>query len=97
MTAKQQGTIRALMIIRDYKITQAKQFALFMWPDSPAWMRDKSNGNNRSVIGGGMPLAAGSFLAKLEKRGLIRTSFIQDGLYSLTDDGEEMLEDNGGL
>ena len=88
------GTIRALIIIRDHPITAAKQFAYFMWPDSPGWARDKNNGNNRSVKGGAMAPAGGRFLAKLEKRGLIRVSFIQDGLYVLTDLGKQFLEDN---
>ena len=83
MTREQFATIRALQIIRTYRITRVQQFGVFMWPDIDLWDRRPSIRNS-----------AGRFLARLEQRGLIRTSSVQDGLHWLTDDGTKLLEDS---
>jgi hypothetical protein len=70
---KESGTIKALRIIADLPdfIMTASEFAQFMWPDSPGWTKVSNCGTHGARRGCGMWRAGGSFLAKLEKRGLI--------------------------
>ena len=65
-------TIQALRILDvEYgRELSAGQFASLMWPNSPAW-RKVSNTGNGATSGKGMWLSAGSYLAKLKKRGLV--------------------------
>lgn len=63
-------TYKALCIVRDCPNVRAKGFARLMWPDSPAQNRS-SNGGNGNQQGKGLWLSAGSYLAKLKKRGLV--------------------------
>jgi hypothetical protein len=90
-------TVRALRIIRDHEITMPKQFAKLMWPDSDGWETHVKCGPHGSHRGGGMYLAAGGYLGKLEQRGLIKchvawgytTRFRS---FELTTAGKEALE-----
>jgi hypothetical protein len=94
-------TRRALIIIRDHgeAITYPKYFAALMWPESGAWQRSKKSGYG-SAKGAGMYSAAGGYLGKLIKRGLIRESF-RGGFdtharrFELTDAGKEAIGEPG--
>ena len=84
-------TQRALKIVLDNVAERmtASEFAVLMWPDSPCWRRVTRCGRG-SHAGKGMWLAAGSFLRKLEKRGLI---YRCDNHSRLTEAGKVMLKD----
>lgn len=52
----------------------ARQFAEEMWPDSPGW--DKSTNNSYGAQRGkGMWLAAGGYLRKLQRKGLVTANY----------------------
>ena len=61
------NTIKALQILQSNPGCCAKKFAELMWPDSD--MHQKCNG--QGVRGSAAWLCAGSYLAKLAKRGLV--------------------------
>jgi len=63
---------RALTILNVdiHDMMTAGHFAKKMWPDSEGWTRVKNTGNG-ATSGKGMWLAAGSYLAKLHKKGLV--------------------------
>ena len=65
-----ESTIKALTIIRDNQIDFPSQFARLMWPDSPCWHRVYNVGHGASR-GVAMNRAAGAYLGRLRKRGLI--------------------------
>jgi hypothetical protein len=84
--------IKALKIVRDHKDLRATSFALTMWPESP--MHNKvSNTGNGACKGKASWLCGGSYLKKLEKKGLIRCR-IMDDKYTLTEIGKEILNKN---
>ena len=56
-----------------------KYFAAAMWPDSEGWQRYKKCGKNGVHQGGGMYSAAGGFLGRLARRGLV--VWCGDGFY----------------
>ena len=98
LTAKQ---IEALTIVRDYQRRwnyepiPPKIFARKMWPDSPAWQYSYNTGLHGACRGKGMWLSAGSWLAKLEKKGLVFWHRDDDDWYegySLTRLGEKALK-----
>jgi len=86
-------TQRALKIIDEQRKIPGRftcgDFARLMWPDSPAWSRNTRCGRG-SHTGKGMWLCAGSFLAKLRKRGLVWGRPHECGIH-LTDAGRELL------
>jgi len=82
-------TLKALRIIRDHKIESCKQFAKFMWPDSDGWKTHVKVGKGVSK-GGAMPIAAGGYLGKLKKWGLVNG--VSHGvIFHLTKKGRECL------
>jgi hypothetical protein len=87
-------TAKALQIVRDHDITMPRQFARFMWPDSEAWKHHTKAGPNGVAKGGGMPLAAGGYLGKLQRRGLVRIwyGFGGNRSFKITDAGIAALE-----
>lgn len=90
------ATKRALTIIRDHGPIRPREFADLMWPDSPGHNRYSKCGPKGSHRGGGMYLAAGGYLGKLRRRGLIRyEDHYLSGWwlgYVLTDEGKKALE-----
>ena len=63
-------TQKALLYIKDNPQFTAKQFARYMWPNSPCWKHQTRCGGG-TAIGKGMWLAAGCFLAKLRRQKLL--------------------------
>lgn len=88
---KGQSTIKALQLIDEKEITNGRQFAFLMWPDSEAWQHS-SNGGRGSQRGKGMWLAGGSFLGRLKKAGLITGS--NGRKHNLTPKGKALLKGN---
>lgn len=64
-------TIEALRLIDERKPGTYREFAKWFWPNSDMHT-NHSNCGNGGRIGAGAFLCAGSFLGKLERRGLIR-------------------------
>lgn len=62
---------RALEILRDNPGIAPRAFAKKMWPDSEGHKHHTKCGNKGVSVGGGMNLAAGGFLGKLAKAGLV--------------------------
>lgn len=84
--------LRALSIVQHHGPVQPKAFARAMWPASPSWGHRTNCGHGVS-IGLCMAIAAGGYLGKLAKRGLIGPGF-QHGVhagYVLTDQGRALL------
>lgn len=73
LTASQR---RALAIIRDHgdAIGYPKQFAKLMWPDSEGWQTHARMGRG-THRGAGMYGAAGAYLGRLKKSGLIGSAY----------------------
>lgn len=68
ITAK---TAHALRILNDVVVERPRQFGLLFWGrDHPGWQRNTRCGHGTSR-GGGMNLAAGGYLGKLRKQGLV--------------------------
>ena len=96
---KRNRTLEALLILRDKKPKTAEDFARLFWPDSEMHQRVYAAGQHGSRRGCGA-LTGGSFLSKLEKRGLISKHFDwadpaslrQYGVASLTEAGREYIE-----
>jgi hypothetical protein len=71
---------RALRVLLDYEETHGlgiypSMFADLMWPDSP-YHNVHYNSGRGSVKGRGLVMSAGSYLAKLHRRGLTRRKWI---------------------
>ena len=84
---------RALEIILEHKPNRPGEFAYHMWPESKKWNMRVRCGNGVSV-GGGMNLAAGGFLGRLKKQGLIYWDWKSTGYdrnYYLTDKAKALL------
>lgn len=89
-----QAKALSIIVAHGSEITRPADFAGFMWPDSECWTNRTSCGYGTS-IGGGMPLAAGGYLGKLEKAGLVRWHSGKgeyDRKWTLTDKGEQELK-----
>lgn len=87
--------IKALKWIREQELKDrdwgCKWFAMAMWGDSPAWKRHYKIGHG-TTSGKGMWLCAGSYLAKLEIKGLIYKSWDEYRWnYYMTKVGREVL------
>lgn len=70
-----------------------KEFAAEMWPESDGWTRQAKCGQKGSHRGGGMYMAAGGFLGRLRKRGLVEAVWKRNRprTYSLTAKGYRAL------
>lgn len=66
---------RALEIVRDHPGISASNFAARMWPDSEGWQHRRKCGGYGVHNGGGMYVAAGQYLGKLRKIGLVRRDY----------------------
>lgn len=82
---------RALEILREFGGLHARAFALHMWPDSKGWTtRCRRRGSNTNgAIGAAMWMKGGTFLRRLERRGLVREV---GGAFELTRSGKEHLD-----
>lgn len=78
-------TYKALCLVKKAKRVSAKQFALLMWPDSKMHTKVSNQGNG-SCRGKAAWLAGGAYLRKLEKKGLVKWSVIEEG-FILTGNG----------
>ena len=92
LTTKQK---QALEIIRAHPGIKPREFARFMWPASLSWSTHTKAG--RGVTrGGGMNLAAGGYLGKLARAGLIRHAYTSASRreigYYLTPEGTQALK-----
>lgn len=67
-------TKKALRILIDNPDIAAMKFAELMWGDSKKWNKSYNTGNG-ATRGKGMWLCAGSYLAKLQNRGLVYRDF----------------------
>ncbi len=67
---KSPSMARALRIIKSHAIMSATHFGQTMWPTSPSWHRISKSGHG-VTRGAGIRLAAGAYLAKLQKKGYI--------------------------
>jgi hypothetical protein len=69
---RRENEIRAIEILKEHpEGLTAKHFGLLMWPDNPKHKK-VSNIGNGATHGVGMWFAAGSYLSRLEKRGVVR-------------------------
>jgi hypothetical protein len=83
---------KALTILKDARYDKGmscRWFALLMWPDSNMHTTSKNTGNG-SCAGKAAWLCAGSYLAKLRKKGWV-SNHDHTGWY-LTGDGKEQLK-----
>ena len=84
------GTIKALRILKKHDGMHPREFARFMWPDSPQWGVRLGSGGAR---GRGMFKAGGSFLGKLSKLGLVYPDFYRDAGWRISALGRRVLEE----
>ena len=70
---------RALNIVKKNPGITPSAFAKLMWPDSKCWNHSVKCGPKGSTRGGGMPLAAGGYLGRLYRAGLIELGFSRIG------------------
>lgn len=89
-------TLEALRILRDEKPHTDSGFAELFWPDSMMHTKHSAAGTHGSRRGAGAWLCSGSYLAKLQKRGLIfkRHPTTDPHLWpiaTLTEAGEDVL------
>lgn len=87
-------TLQALTIVAEHPGITPANFAHLMWPASEKWKHSVRCGVNGVSIGGGMRLAAGGYLGKLYRRGLIGTATPRTGVgvgYALSVAGREAL------
>lgn len=93
---KPDRTLDALIIIRDNPKIDPRTFAGKFWPDALMHER-RSRGGHGAQKGKGAWLAAGSFVAKLEKRGLV-TKWMEptlrhyNGWVTLTKAGDDYIK-----
>jgi hypothetical protein len=92
MTKLTSARRKALEILRDHPGIRPRGFAEKMWPDSEGWSHSTKCGPHGVTRGGGMPQAAGSYLGKLRKDGLVRLDLSQfNNDYYLTEKGKHAL------
>lgn len=82
----------ALTILREFPGIRATAFAGKFWPDNDMHTRSK-NGGNGNQRGKGAWLAAGSYIARLSKKGWVGHHFGTGG-YMLTEKGKKELQAN---
>lgn len=76
-------TIEALIILRDKKPQSFAQFAKLFWPENLMHRRHTNCGTHGSRRGAGAWFAAGSYIAKLERAGLVRKCCSASGIEKL--------------
>lgn len=90
---------RALEILRDNPGVTAGRFGHLMWPDSEGHKHHTKCGNKGVSVGGGMNLAAGGFLGKLIRAGLVgcihdrHGRYVGLGEFHLTAEGRKALKE----
>ncbi len=91
-------TLQALRILKEHGPLAPRRFAKHMWPESAGWRRYTNCGPYGVTRGGGMNLAAGGFLGKLRRRGLVdwrprdrmpKAPYV----YALSEKGRKALDD----
>lgn len=83
----------ALRVIKEAGDVRPEQFARAMWPDSPSWRSHSRVSGGRGVVtGAGIRLRAGSYLRRLERKGLLCLRWKTYNTYTLTSRGREILE-----
>lgn len=87
--------LRALRLIQTAPggYVAPRQFAKLMWPDSEGWRRRSKAGPYGSAKGGGMNLAAGGYLGKLTRKGLLVKIYdkYDNPTYRLSKEGKKCL------
>lgn len=81
----------ALIIIRDNEGIRPLVFAEKFWPDSDMHRKVKNTGNG-ACIGKGSWLCAGSYIARLKKKGYVRHDIINGSWAMLTSKGKEIIK-----
>lgn len=94
-------TISALKTLENTSrnnVMPARGFALLHWGRDASVNTKRSNGGNGCQIGKAGWLQAGSYLSKLEKRGLVKSYFgkFESGYY-ISEEGKKVLEENKHL
>lgn len=80
--------IKAIRIIYESGPINPTAFAKSMWPDSEGWRHHTKCGPKGSRKGGGMSLAGGGYLGRLDRLGLIRRTSLDIHFgYILTPEG----------
>ncbi|WP_251153692.1 hypothetical protein [Cellulosimicrobium sp. Marseille-Q4280] len=80
------------------RYASAREIALALWPDSPAWQHrtNRGSGGGNGAVGGTMPMKAGTLLWKLWKAGYARNEFDSIGPpWSISDKGRAYLKERG--
>lgn len=87
---------KAILIIGQRGSVRPRQFARLFWPDSEGWQRHAKAGPHGVSQGGGMSLAAGGYLGKLRRKGLLKPNVQlmlrpteHGSIYTLSDKGRE--------
>lgn len=69
-----------------------RQAAKARWPESPAWKRrTHMHGGHQGAVGGTMPMNAAVILWRLEKHGLVGTSYDVVSRWHLTSKGRDLV------
>ena len=86
---------RALQILSENRIERPGQFARLMWPDAEGWARTTKCGAYGVCRGGGMRMAAGGYLGRLRKAGLVKNGWSEAGqrIFTLTDAGQAAMRE----
>lgn len=107
LTPAQQRALVALRAACDHLVgtaqvparyATAREIALALWPDSPAWQHrtNRGSGGGNGAVGGTMPMKAGTMLWKLWKAGYAGHESGRIGpLWSITTRGRSYLDERG--
>lgn len=85
--------LKALIILKDTSYLKPMRpglFALKMWPESDMHTKVKNTGNG-ATTGKGAWLCGGSYLSKLQKKGLVSSI---DFKYYISSKGKDILNNN---
>ena len=86
-------TYEALKIIRDNRRIYPMRFAQLFWKDNRSLFTKMSNSGNGAVAGKAAWLCAGSFVAKLKKRGFVWVDCVFGTEYIITQEGNKAIEE----
>jgi hypothetical protein len=84
---------KALCILREHGKIRPREFAQAMWPNSPGWRRVSKCGPYGVTRGGGMCIAGGCYLGKLNRKGWTKCEW-NGSRHSLSDAGKDVLEEH---
>jgi len=88
-------TLEVLQILHDHPDIGAERLSHLLWPDNDMHRKVKNCGNGaRTGIGF---LCAGSYMARLIKKGLVWRSFPGGNGYQLSADGRKVLREYKGF